>query len=111
MQLQDGDVHFYGSFSPFAHAQVPQRASRFPQAYENYNSRFVLILDDADEIHYNPNFDWSRHLPAEVPLHRREHDKYASVSFPISSLPDRGFDYATDCLIYSSSLSLRGVSG
>jgi hypothetical protein len=43
------------------------------------------MVEGVDESNYNPNFDWSRHLTADVPLDRREHDKYAHsfLVFPL----------------------------
>ena len=50
--------------------------SRFPAILENPRAMYVLIVDSESEAHYNPDFDWSRHLPSAVPLDRRTHDKY-----------------------------------
>ncbi|KAJ7720832.1 hypothetical protein B0H16DRAFT_1738664 [Mycena metata] len=49
------------------------------QALEDSNASYVLLVDDS--AGYDPNFDWSRYLPREVPLKRREHDKILDVSF------------------------------
>jgi hypothetical protein len=35
-----------------------------------------LLVDGADQSKYNPDFEWSRHLPSAVELDRWEHDKY-----------------------------------
>jgi len=41
----------------------------------------VLLVDGVDESNYNPDFDWSRHLPPEIFLERREHDKLLDLLF------------------------------
>jgi hypothetical protein len=56
--------------------KLPGRDSRFPQIFENPDLRYVLFLDGIDESQINPNLDWARHLPAEVPITRKEHDRY-----------------------------------
>jgi hypothetical protein len=41
---------------------------------------YVLLIDGVDGVGHD-HIDWSRHLPPEVPLKRREHDK--SVFLPL----------------------------
>ena len=36
---------------------------------------YILIVDAGSEVHYNPDFEWARHLPSAVPLDRRSHDR------------------------------------
>jgi hypothetical protein len=49
---------------------------------------YVLQLDGVDVSQTHPDIDWSRYLPPEVHLGRREHDKYVlnlqQSKFPIS---------------------------
>ncbi|KAJ7056964.1 hypothetical protein C8F01DRAFT_1256905 [Mycena amicta] len=45
------------------------------------NESYVLLVDGVDEEDAHPGIDWSRYLPPEVPLDRREHDKIIDVSF------------------------------
>jgi len=67
----------YGNTAPFRfdHSVPPTLISRFPALAENLDATYVLLVDEAAEEHYNPDFDWSRHLPSAVPLDRRSHDK------------------------------------
>jgi hypothetical protein len=44
------------------------------------NASYVLLIDGVDEAACDLNLDWSRHLPKEVHIDRREHDK--SVFLP-----------------------------
>jgi hypothetical protein len=76
LQIQHDYAQLFGSTSPFVHLKTPGRVNRFPEIFENYHARYVLMTDDNEASHFNPNFEWARHLPAEVPLTRREHDKY-----------------------------------
>jgi hypothetical protein len=39
------------------------------------------MVDGNDGTYINPNFNWSRHLPPEVRLSRREHDRYGSLHY------------------------------
>jgi hypothetical protein len=54
-----------------------------------------LQLDGVDTSHVNFDFDWSRHLPSEVPLTRGEHDKQVLTSrvmvfFGLTTTLDQG---------------------
>ena len=69
--------------------QVPLPAegpSRFPAIAENLDATYVLLVDDVDDSHFNPNFDWSRHLPSNGPLDRRSHDKFVPYLFSFNML-------------------------
>lgn len=77
-QLQDRDLFFYGIAAPFRFEEVPvspetRSSSRFPKMMNT--PRHVLQLTDSDGSNYDPDFDWSRHLPDIVPLDRKEHDR------------------------------------
>ncbi|KAK7042501.1 Zn(2)-C6 fungal-type domain-containing protein [Favolaschia claudopus] len=54
--------------------EVPQNAE-----IHNSNATYELQLDVADI--FNPEIDWSRYLPPEVPMFRRQHDKILDLSF------------------------------
>lgn len=54
----------------------PPAVSRLWTISENPDECYTLLVDGADESHFNPNFDWSRHLPSEVHIDRREHDRH-----------------------------------
>ncbi|KAJ7481445.1 hypothetical protein FB451DRAFT_990665, partial [Mycena latifolia] len=47
---------------------------------------YVLLVDGVDASGYDPDFDWARHLPPEVPLSRKEHDKILDLSFKFSTM-------------------------
>jgi hypothetical protein len=47
-----------------------------PRLWVIAENEAYTLLDGANEAHYDPNFDWSRHLPPEVKLDRQEHDRY-----------------------------------
>jgi hypothetical protein len=88
LKLEDRDLVFYGIAAPFRFAaenenDLPSRSTRFPGIDQNPKSRYVLLVDGIDESYCNPDFDWSRHLPPEVPLERKEHDQFVldSLSF------------------------------
>jgi hypothetical protein len=76
-KLGEQDLQLYGSTSIFQYApQDPDRRSRFPEIIEKTSQCYVLLVEGVDDSAYNPDFDWSRHLPPEVPIDRREHDRY-----------------------------------
>ncbi|KAF9026866.1 hypothetical protein BDZ89DRAFT_832235 [Hymenopellis radicata] len=84
LKLHDSDLFFYGIAAPFRFQEVPvspktTSLSRFPKMMNT--PRHVLQLTDSDGNHYDPNFDWSRHLPDTVPLDRKEHDRIINLLF------------------------------
>ncbi|KAK7042491.1 Zn(2)-C6 fungal-type domain-containing protein [Favolaschia claudopus] len=58
----------------------PTEIPRSPP-FDDPNATYVLQLDDVDPRETHPEIDWSRYLPSEVPLTRREHDKILDLSF------------------------------
>lgn len=76
------DLQLYGPCSIFRLAPTaPGRTPRLPEIFEDRRARYVLQVDGADETFCNPNFDWSRHLPREVFMERKEHDKLLDLLF------------------------------
>ena len=76
LQLEGQDLQRYGKTSIFQYAPVPPGSrSRFPDIVED-DRCYVLLVDGVDQSKYNPDFDWSRHLPNTVEMNRWEHDKY-----------------------------------
>ncbi|KAF8208170.1 fungal-specific transcription factor domain-containing protein [Mycena galopus ATCC 62051] len=58
----------------------PPEISRAP-VVDNPNAFYVLQLDGVDISQTHPDIDWSRYLPPEVGIDRREHDKILDLSF------------------------------
>lgn len=85
LNLEEGGFLLaHGNTAVWRFMQVPlpaQGPSRFPAIAENPDATYVLLVDGVDDSHYNPNFDWSRHLPSNVPLDRRSHDKALDLLF------------------------------
>ncbi|KAK0484826.1 fungal-specific transcription factor domain-containing protein, partial [Armillaria novae-zelandiae] len=82
LKLEDRDLVMYGNVSPFRFALVPaQHSSKFPEIMADPNARYVLWLDGVSSSHVNLSFDWSRHLPVNLPLTRHEHDKIIDLLF------------------------------
>ncbi|KAF7360526.1 Zn(2)-C6 fungal-type domain-containing protein [Mycena venus] len=54
---------------------------RVQQVVENPNASYVLQVEGIDVSRSHPKIDWSRHLPPDVILERREHDKVLDLSF------------------------------
>ncbi|KAJ7291285.1 hypothetical protein C8J57DRAFT_213548 [Mycena rebaudengoi] len=107
----------YGNATP---AQLPQNErSGSRDIDDNVNASYVLLIDGVDEAACDLNLDWSRHLPKEVHIDRREHDKildlflkffaifplhvvphlflrdmYRALSFPASQSPPRTTNYS-----------------
>ncbi|KAF8184156.1 hypothetical protein K438DRAFT_1598856 [Mycena galopus ATCC 62051] len=53
--------------------------SRIPEAAENPNASYVLQVDGMDVSQSHPDIDWSRHLPPQVTMNRREHDEIMAL--------------------------------
>lgn len=67
---------FYGNAAPFRFANaLPKHVSIIPDVELDLSARYMLMVEGADQTHYNPDFDWSRYLPSQVPLKREEHDR------------------------------------
>ncbi|KAF7360474.1 Zn(2)-C6 fungal-type domain-containing protein [Mycena venus] len=56
-------------------------APRVQEVVENPNASYVLQVEGIDVSRSHPEIDWSRHLPPEVILERREHDKVLDLCF------------------------------
>ncbi|KAJ7253019.1 fungal-specific transcription factor domain-containing protein [Mycena haematopus] len=68
--------------SPFRFGHKPAtEVSRIPEVLPNPDATYVLQLDGVDISQTHPNIDWSRYLPPEIALDRREHDKILDLSF------------------------------
>lgn len=81
------DLMAYGStsvfrFKPVSLQDVP---SRDPAVMETPEDKYDLLLDGGNGSNYDPDFDWSRHLPTTLPLNRREHDKALDLLFKFAT--------------------------
>ncbi|KAK7024943.1 Zn(2)-C6 fungal-type domain-containing protein [Favolaschia claudopus] len=59
----------------------PSEVLRHSEVVANPDATYVLQLDGVDVSETHPDIDWSRHLPTEVVLDRREHDKLLHIAF------------------------------
>ncbi|KAF7366737.1 Zn(2)-C6 fungal-type domain-containing protein [Mycena sanguinolenta] len=64
----------------------PADVCRIPEVVQNPDATYVLQLDGVDISQTHPDIDWSRHLPPEVALDRREHDRILDVSFKFCNM-------------------------
>ncbi|KAK0469221.1 uncharacterized protein EV420DRAFT_15384 [Desarmillaria tabescens] len=83
LKLEDSQLVFYGIAAPFRLDQTPAKSrvtSRLPDVDDPKKSH-VLQISDGDGNYYDPDFDWSRHLPSVVPLDRKEHDRVLDLLF------------------------------
>jgi hypothetical protein len=53
----------------------PEEVSRIVEI-QNPNASYVLLVEGADLSDSQLEVDWSRHLPPQVALDRKEHDKF-----------------------------------
>ncbi|KAF7366740.1 Zn(2)-C6 fungal-type domain-containing protein [Mycena sanguinolenta] len=86
LKLDDriGNLILHGATSSpfrFVHKPPAEVSRRIPEVVENPDATYVLQLDGVDISQTHPDIDWSRHLPPEVALDRREHDKILDLSF------------------------------
>ncbi|KAF7967505.1 hypothetical protein HWV62_41412 [Athelia sp. TMB] len=80
--LEEDDLQLYGPTSIFRLAPKAQPLhTRFPDMLENNSETYILLVEGADLSTYNPDFDWSRYLPLEVPMERQEHDRLLDLLF------------------------------
>ncbi|KAK7042484.1 Zn(2)-C6 fungal-type domain-containing protein [Favolaschia claudopus] len=61
--------------------KIFSEAPRLPEEIVNSAATYVLQLEDVDVSQTHPEIEWSRHLPPQVTLSRREHDEILHRSF------------------------------
>ncbi|KAF8208168.1 hypothetical protein K438DRAFT_1574876 [Mycena galopus ATCC 62051] len=90
LRLDDsiGNLVFHGvPSSPFRFGDRPAtEVSQIPEVVENPDASYVLQLDGVNVSQTHPDIDWSRHLPPEVTLKRKEHDKILDLAFKFSTV-------------------------
>ncbi|KAG6811774.1 hypothetical protein H0H92_005904 [Tricholoma furcatifolium] len=82
LQLEDGSLIHHGNTAIFRFAPeqpIILHTSRFTQ--NSQLPQYTLLVENYDKEAYNPDFDWSRYLPASVPLDRKEHDRLLDLLF------------------------------
>lgn len=96
-----GGLFLHGITAPFRFdSRPPSEVPRTTEGVKNPDSSYVLSVDVFDFSDSQPEIDWSRHLPPEVALDKREHDKFvlpqsqdteSSLSFRILDLSFKFF--------------------
>ncbi|KAJ6588309.1 hypothetical protein B0H19DRAFT_203041 [Mycena capillaripes] len=84
LKLDDrlGGLLLHGVTAPFRFGnRFPNEVARIPKVVENPDTAYVLQVDGVDISQSHPDIDWSRHLPPEVPMDRKQHDKILDLSF------------------------------
>ncbi|KAJ7512365.1 hypothetical protein B0H11DRAFT_2268428 [Mycena galericulata] len=76
-----GGLLLNGITTPFRfRSRPPNEVSRITEVVENFSDSYVLLVD-GDLSGSDAEIDWSRHLPPEVALDRKEHDRILDLSF------------------------------
>ncbi|KIK68195.1 hypothetical protein GYMLUDRAFT_237288 [Collybiopsis luxurians FD-317 M1] len=83
LTLDERGLVLYGIAAPFRFANTNKfdHVSIIPDVELDLGARYMLMVEGADLAHYNPDFDWSRYLPPQVPLDRKEHDRVLDLLF------------------------------
>ncbi|KAJ3790104.1 fungal-specific transcription factor domain-containing protein [Lentinula aff. detonsa] len=85
LTLDERDLVLYGNVAPFRFANtattLPKHISIIPDVETDFGARYMLLVDGADQTYYDLKFDWSRYLPSQVPLDRKEHDRILDLLF------------------------------
>ncbi|KAK7044585.1 Zn(2)-C6 fungal-type domain-containing protein [Favolaschia claudopus] len=85
LKLDDslGNLVLHGvTSSPFRFGNKhPGEISPISEVIANPEAVYVLQLDGVDSSQTHPDIDWSRYLPQDVVLDRREHDKLLHLAF------------------------------
>ncbi|KAF8216722.1 hypothetical protein K438DRAFT_1925784 [Mycena galopus ATCC 62051] len=71
LKLADIDPLLHGAIF----SSAPSKPAKIPEVFENPTASYVLQVDGVDISQSHPDIDWSRHLPPEVAMDRREHDQ------------------------------------
>ncbi|KAJ7672552.1 fungal-specific transcription factor domain-containing protein [Mycena polygramma] len=89
LKLDDclGGLLLHGITAPHRFSnRPPNEVSRMPEVVEYPNATYVLQLDGVDISQSHPDLDWSRHLPREVALTRKQHDKILDLAFKFCTM-------------------------
>ncbi|XP_006455146.1 hypothetical protein AGABI2DRAFT_209475, partial [Agaricus bisporus var. bisporus H97] len=81
---EEGGLLLHGATAPFRYISESMRPPMAPGLWALSgapNESYTLLVDGSDEACFDPNFDWSRHLPPEVHMDRRGHDKILDLVF------------------------------
>ncbi|KAI0056567.1 hypothetical protein BV25DRAFT_1920908 [Artomyces pyxidatus] len=84
LHFEDGDtLQLYGPTSIFrlAPRYQPNAPSRYQDIASSDGQSYQLLSNDGGSHPVHQNIDWDRHLPADVPLSRPEHDKILDLMF------------------------------
>ncbi|KAJ7764602.1 hypothetical protein DFH07DRAFT_698722, partial [Mycena maculata] len=84
LKLDDnlGALLVHGITSPVQFGnRLPHEVSRLTYVTEKSPASYVLLLEGVDVSGASPDIDWSRYLPPEVKMDRKEHDKILDLSF------------------------------
>ncbi|KAJ7764610.1 hypothetical protein DFH07DRAFT_916850 [Mycena maculata] len=84
LKLDDnlGALLLHGITSPFQFGnRLPHEVWRLTYVTEKSPASYVLLLDGVEASGASPDIDWSRYLPLEVTMDRKEHDKILDLSF------------------------------
>ncbi|KAJ6519005.1 hypothetical protein C8R45DRAFT_851626 [Mycena sanguinolenta] len=73
LKLESGPLLHGAVFKSTAPSKDSRRCS---EVIEDLNASYILLVDGVDISQAHPHIDWSRHLPPEVAIERREHDQY-----------------------------------
>ncbi|KAJ7764606.1 fungal-specific transcription factor domain-containing protein [Mycena maculata] len=84
LKLDDnlGALLLHGITSPFQFGnRLPHEVSRLTYVTEKSPASYLLLLEGVEVSGASPDIDWSRYLPPEVKMDRKEHDKILDLSF------------------------------
>jgi len=80
--LEDYDFRLYGPTSIFRLSpKKPQRVSRLSDIAATPSESYTLLADGIDESSCDLSIDFSRYLPRDIYLPRREHDRLLDLTF------------------------------
>ncbi|KAF7340810.1 Zn(2)-C6 fungal-type domain-containing protein [Mycena sanguinolenta] len=88
LQLNDSSNGplLHGAFFRVENSFQPQLPTqRIPEVTDNA-ATYVLQVEGVDISQSHPDIEWSRHLPPEVPITRREHDRILELSFKFQTM-------------------------
>ncbi|KAJ7255438.1 hypothetical protein B0H12DRAFT_532694 [Mycena haematopus] len=84
LKSEDGPL-LHGAYFKAANT-AKSKGSRVSEVVEDPTASYVLQVDGVDISRSHPDIDWSRHLPPEVAMERREHDKIFDLAFKFHTM-------------------------